>query len=61
MVRVKLVLRLVEDQPEQALLVAQRLKGVAVVIEQLVVATLSLSRWERERSLIVFATCSEVH
>ena len=32
----ELVLRLVEDQPEQALLVAQRLKRVAVVIEQLV-------------------------
>ncbi len=32
----ELVLRLIEDQPEQALLVAQRLKRVAVVIEQLV-------------------------
>ncbi len=29
-------LRLVEDQPEQALLVAEHLKGMAVVIEQIV-------------------------
>jgi hypothetical protein len=32
----ELVLRFVEDQPEQAFLIAQRLQGVAVVIEQLV-------------------------
>ena len=40
----ELVLRLVEDQPEQALLVAQRLKGVAVVIEQLVAVFLDEAR-----------------
>ena len=40
----ELVLRFVEDQPEQALLVAQRLKGVAVVIEQLVAVFLDEAR-----------------
>ena len=51
--RVKLVLRLVEDQPEQTLLIAclraarkqaQRLKGMAVVIEQLVAVFLDEAR-----------------
>ena len=40
----KLVLRLVEDQPEQALLVAQCLQGVSVMIEQLVTVFLDETR-----------------
>ena len=44
MVRVKLVLRLVEDQPDQTLLVAQCLKRVAVVIEQIVAVFLEEAR-----------------
>lgn len=52
----ELVLRLVEDQPEQALLVAQRLKGVAIVIEQLVAVFLDEARPTvllRHRALLV--------
>ena len=50
------VLRLVEDQPKQALLVAQRFKGVAVVIEQLVAIFLDEARpiiFFRHRALLV--------
>ena len=40
----KLVLRLVEDQPEQALLVAEVFQGVAVVVEELVAVLLDQRR-----------------
>ena len=55
------VLRFVEDQPEQTLLVAQRLKGVAVVIEQLVAVFLDEARPTvllRHRALLVIRRLS---